>query len=138
MWLGPFIDLLSVLFVRMLLFWMQTCHVIRHVVICRPPVTIAFTHHGHADLLFLQTKPVFAYMSAARIFCFLLLCLFLLWMLGQTTISLSAANWVWFFWARRHVDAFMLAGPEQSSLFSSVFPFLPLLSSLSLPFLAKG
>lgn len=44
--------------VRMFLFWMQTCHVIRHMVICRPPVTVAFTRHSHADLPFLQTELV--------------------------------------------------------------------------------
>lgn len=64
---GHFIHLLSVLSLRMLLFWMQTCLVTRDSVICRPPVTVAFTHHSHTDFLFLQRKPVFAYPSAARI-----------------------------------------------------------------------
>lgn len=58
---------LSILPVRMLLFWMQTCLVMRHLVISWPHVTVAFTNHSHTDLLFLQTEPVFAYLSAARI-----------------------------------------------------------------------
>lgn len=52
-------------------------------------------------------------------------------------LTLSGQLSMIFCGARRLADAFMLASPEQSSLFSSVF--LPLLlSSLSLPFLADG
>lgn len=81
----------------MLLSWMQTCLVMRHLVICWPHVTVAFTNHRHTHLLFLQTEPVFRYLSAARIpfvSCFFVFCSVVL---GQMNISLSAANWVWFF-----------------------------------------
>lgn len=138
---GHFIHLLSILSVKMLLFWMQTCLVMRHMVICRPPVTIAFTHHSHADLLFLQTEPVFACLSAARIL--FVSCFFVFSSCGCWDKWASHSQQLIecdFFWARRHLHAFILAGPEQSSLVSSVFPLLPLLllSSLSLPFLADG
>lgn len=82
----------------------------------------------YKSLLFLQTEPVFRYLSAARIpFVSCLFGFFLLWCWDKWASHSQQLIECDYWGARRHIYTFMLAGPEQSSLFYSLFLLLTFL-----------
>lgn len=114
---------LSILPVRMPLFSVQSCVVIRHLVICWPHVTVAFTNHccSHKQSLSLDfyLLPESLLFPASLSFP----------PVGQMSISLSVANWVWLFGGKEtHLCIYACCfRTEQSSLFYSLFLLLTFL-----------